>query len=468
MLNRLHARPWLCLVVLGFGYTTGMQLGKVSPYVDRLEADLGLGLAWSGWLTSVLAVFVAITAASAGRLIARTGTVTALKAGALIMVIGATWFGTVSGPGLLLAARAVEAAGYVLAVVAAPAYLASAAPGRLRTAFLALWGSVVPVGFALANLLASGLSGQIAWSDAFLIFAVPLAVFALPVLLLLGPSASIVERPDAGPRPASDGPIAWLLVLGFGLYVYLSMGFLTFLPKFIHSQPDAQLPPGVVALFVPAGSFAAAAALTRLRGNSVLLLAMTGFLSIAASACLVFSTQAHGAAAMAVYAFSCGICASSLFASVPLLAGTQASSARTIGAMAQAGGIATLFGPPVAGSIIENLGWSALAGSFVAVTLVQTAAILITCYMSRSRLASRCSDRGGAAVDREDRAGDPRGCVGGQEQSEVRHVLGLARAQQRLPDQRIVVAQQAADALAEHDARRDRVDPDVARSPLQG
>ena len=181
-----------------------------------------------------------------------------------------------------------------MAVVAAPAYLATAVPGRLRTAFLALWGSVVPVGFALANLLASGLSGQITWSDAFLVFAVPLAVFAL-LVLMLGPSASIAERPGAEPRPASDRAIAWLLVLGFGLYVYLSMGFLTFLPKFIHSQPNAQIPPGGVALFVPAGSFTAAAALTRLRWTSVLLLAMTGFLSIAASACLVFSTQAHGA-----------------------------------------------------------------------------------------------------------------------------------------------------------------------------
>jgi MFS family permease len=102
--------PWLsCLVVLAFGYTTGMQLGKVSPYVDRLEADLGLGLVWSGWLTSMLAIFVAIAAAPAGRLIARTGTVAALKAAALIMAIGAILFGIVSGPGWLLAARAVEA-----------------------------------------------------------------------------------------------------------------------------------------------------------------------------------------------------------------------------------------------------------------------------------------------------------------------------------------------------------------------
>jgi MFS transporter, CP family, cyanate transporter len=388
MLNRVHAPPWLsCLVVLAFGYTTGMQLGKVSPYVDRLEADLGLGLAWSGWLTSVLAVFAAIAAASAGRLIARIGTATALKAGALIMVIGAALFGTVSGPGLLLAARAVEAAGYVFAVVAAPAYLATSAPGRLKAAFLALWGSVVPVGFALANLLASSLSGLLAWSDALLAFAIPLAVFALLVLTM--EQSNIAERPGAEPRSASNGAIAWLLVLGFGLYVYLSMGFLTFLPKFIHSQPDAQIPPGIVALFVPAGSFTAAAALTRLRGESVLLLAQTGFLGIAGSACLVFSTQAHGGIAMAMYAFFCGICASSLFASVPLLAGTSRSSARTIGAMAQAGGMATLVGPPVAGAIIEIFGWPALAGSFVAVALIETAAILITLHVSRFCVARR-------------------------------------------------------------------------------
>jgi MFS family permease len=388
MLNRISALPWLsCLVVLAFGYTTGLQLGKVSPYVDRLEADLGLGLVWSGWLTSVLAIFVAIAAAPAGRLIARTGTVTALKAGALIMAIGAILFGTVSGPGWLLAARAVEAAGYVLAVVAAPAYLATSAPGRLKTAFLAVWGSVVPVGFALANLLAASLADLTSLSNAFLVFAVPLAVFALLVLTM--EQSNVAERPGAEPRSASDGAIAWMLVLGFGAYVYLSMGFFTFLPNFIHSQPYDSIPPGVVALFVPAGSFAAATVLARLHGQSVLLVAMTGFLSIAGSACSVFSTEAHGGIAMAIYAFSCGICASSLFASVPLLAGTQRSSARTIGAMAQAGGVATLIGPPVAGSIIGNFGWPALAGSFVAVALIETAAILITRYTSTPALMAR-------------------------------------------------------------------------------
>jgi MFS family permease len=310
--------------------------------------------------------------------------VTALKAGALIMAIGAILFGTVSGPGWLLAARAVEAAGYVLAVVAAPAYLATSAPGRLRTAFLALWGSVVPVGFALANLVAASLTDLTSLSNAFLVFAVPLAVFALLVLTM--EQSNIAERPGAEPRSASDGAIAWVLVLGFGAYVYLSMGFFNFLPKFVHSQPNEQLPPGIVALFVPAGSFTAASVLTKLRGQSVLLVAMAGFLSIAGSACLVFSTEAHGGIVMAIYAFSCGICASSLFASVPLPAGTPRSSVRTIGAMAQAGGMATLIGPPLAGSIIGNFGWPALAGSFVAVALIETAAILITHYASKSRV----------------------------------------------------------------------------------
>lgn len=388
MLNKICVPPWLsCLVVLAFGYSTGMQLGKVSPYVDRLEADLGLGLTYAGWLTSILAVFVAVTAASAGHLIARVGTVTGLKVGAVVMVIGAILFGTVSGPGFLLAARAVEAAGYVFAVVAAPAYLAMSAPGRLKTTFLALWGSVVPVGFALANLLADSLSDLIALSDAFLVFAIPIAGLALVVLAMGNRSGNISARPGAKPRPASEGAIAWVLVLGFGLYVYLAMGFFTYLPTFIHAQPDGQFPPGVVALFVPAGSFAAASVLTRLRGPSVLFLGSTGFLSIAGSAFFVFSTDVGGNVAMAIYAFSCGICASSLFASVPLLAKTQISSTRTIGAIAQVGGMATLIGPPVAGSIIEYLGWTALAWSFVAVAFIEVAAILITIRTSRTRAA---------------------------------------------------------------------------------
>ena len=139
-------------------------------------------------------------------------------------------------------------------------------------------------------------------SDAFLVFAIPIAGLALLVLTMGNGTGDVSETRGAQRRPEAERTIAWLLVLGFGLYVYLAMGFFAFLPKFIHTHPNALFPPGVVALFAPAGSLAAAAVLAKWRGPSSLVLATMGFSGIAASALFIFSTQAYSGVAMAIYA----------------------------------------------------------------------------------------------------------------------------------------------------------------------
>ncbi|MEM7021611.1 MAG: MFS transporter [Pseudomonadota bacterium] len=387
MLNRFRIPTSLwCALVLAFGYTTGMQLGKVSPYVDRLGAELGMGLTTAGWLTSLLALFVAIAAAATGRFVARIGVVPGLKIGAALMVLGAIAVVAAADPAYLLAARTIEAAGYVFAVVAAPAFLATAAPPSARTMLLALWGSVVPVGFALANLLAAGLPHATPLAYAFVAFTLPLTLFAIPLL-------TMAERPCASAQTTaeheSQGQIAWVPVFGFGSYVYLSMGFFAFLPTFLNGRPGALLPASAVALLVPLGNFATAALLARWRAVHPLAIAAAGFAGLAGASCFIFASGPSGAAAMAWYALSAGICSSCLFAAIPRMTSSASSATRTIGAIAQAGGIATLLGPPIAGTLIEHLGWSALAGSFVMVALVQLVAMLAA--IRRSRRVAWCS-----------------------------------------------------------------------------
>ncbi|HSP26200.1 MAG TPA: MFS transporter, partial [Saliniramus sp.] len=185
MSKALAVPTWLaCAIVLAFGYTTGLQLGKVSPYAARLEAEFGYSLAQVGALTSLLTLFVAVSAAFVGRRVSKVGVTRSLKVSAVVMAIGAVLFGSVPENGWLLAARTVEALGYVVAVIAAPAYLANAPSGRLRPVFLALWGSVVPIGFAASDTLASQLPAGMPISTSFLVFGAPIAVLTMLVLLL--------------------------------------------------------------------------------------------------------------------------------------------------------------------------------------------------------------------------------------------------------------------------------------------
>ncbi len=58
--------------------------------------------------------------------------------------------------------------------------------------------------------------------------------------------------------------------------------------------------------------------------------------------------------------------ASALFASIPFIVRRGGSASVAIGLVAQAGGIGTLFGPPLAGYVIETYGFAGF-GWFLAV-----------------------------------------------------------------------------------------------------
>jgi MFS family permease len=369
-MSKAFAIPtWLaCAIVLAFGYTTGLQLGKVSPYAARLEAEFGYGLAQVGVLTSLLTLFVAVSAAFVGRRVSRIGVTRSLKVSAVVMAIGAVLFGFVPEGGWLLAARTVEALGYVVAVIAAPAYLANAQSGRLRPVFLALWGSVVPIGFAASDTLASQLPASLSLANSFLVFAAPIAVLAMLVLLLRKDVAvPAAAKGDAAPAPSGDAGVAWILAVAFGCYVCLSIAFFAFLPTFAATRSGVSVSSGVVALFVPIGSFAAAFLLSILPRPAVLALAAAGFLGAAFSAPFMFAGASGNALAMITFAFFIGIAASAIIASVSVLTSSRDSSTRTLGAIAQFGGSAVLLGAPLAGFVIERFGWDVLAGGLAAI-----------------------------------------------------------------------------------------------------
>jgi MFS transporter, CP family, cyanate transporter len=364
------------ILVLGLGFAAGMQLGKIAPLIGRMQNELGISLTFAGWLTALLGVFVAFAAYPATRLIARTGAVWGLKFSALVMVAGAVAMGLSQAPALLLVARGIEAAGYVVLVIAAPSYLATQSPAHLRGVFLALWGSFVPIGYALANLQVGLLPDGWPLTWKLLTFAVPISV-----LSLLAKLVPLVDISGSEVRPTKRLPIpltGWALAVAFGFYVYLSIGFFTFLPEYLAARDaNGAISPAVIALCVPLGNFVTAALLGGLGPMHARPLAISGFLVASMAATLLYSTLRTDILSMLVFAFAGGVVASSLFAQVPRVAGSEAVATSIIGALAQFGGIATLLGPPIAGFLVETFGWTALGWSFIGVALAGASLCLV-------------------------------------------------------------------------------------------
>lgn len=362
------------LAVLGFGYGTGLTLGKIAPLTASLNAQFGTGLVVAGWLTSILALFAVLGAGRMGRLVPQIGTARSLKIAALAMGLGAVLCAVPMGMAGLIGARAIEAAGYALGAVAGPAYLSRAAQERSRPVFMALWGSVVPVGFAVSAAITRILPQDWPLDQMLAALAVPMLLLAFPVLLLDGPAPQ-----PAPPRPAragGAGRAAHQLAFGFGLYVCLSMGAFPFVPVYVVAHPALPAWLVLVALVVPLGSFCAAFLLGVLRARAAPWIAAMGFALAMAGAAVMFSGAGLSPAALVLYSFACGLSSAGVLASVLMVSDDAFSAAHAVALISRYGGAAAFLGPPIAGFWVERFGWQALGEGLAVLALGGAAMIL--------------------------------------------------------------------------------------------
>lgn len=360
-----HATPALIVLLLVTGVLAGGQLGKIAQIVPWYRDVLGLSLVQIGWVASLLGIFGALISVFAGVLSARMGPGRVLLAGAAAMVAGGLWLAAESVFPRILMARGVEAAGYLLFVVAAPTLLSEVTPLRWRGAVLALWGGFVAVGFAFAAIVASVVAP---WGAQvyLLIMTVLFAAAGIATARMLprglrGPPSAV---PGDGATVSMGLPAgAWLVAAAFGVYVVLSIAFFTFLPTLLAERGILAVSvAGVIALTVPVGNVAASAALRT--GAGPWPAAVVGLLVIGASALFYYPAQDHArlVTLAVLYAIANGLVGSSLFAAIPIVVSDSHSRApeiraRAFGIFAQAGGIGVVVGPPAAGFVIENVGW---------------------------------------------------------------------------------------------------------------
>lgn len=364
------------------GIFAGAQLGKLAPLVAWYRDTVGISLVLFGWLTAAIGVFVAFAALPAGFVVDRAGPVRTFVGASLLLVLGGIGVALLPTPATILAARLVEGVGYLFLVVVIPALLADIAPPNLKAPVLAVWGGFVPIGFAASDFLARVLL-PVAPPQAYLLaISLVFAAFAAPAALLLAGVGRMPAVAADVPEPGSSAfarsfsrPVIQV-ALAFGLFVILSIGFFTFLPAYaIAVGPDLAIAPGIVALMTPVGNLFTG---WIMRGRGLRLaagLAAIGFLAGGAAALPLYvgSGMLSVTAGAVVFAFALGVVASALFAALPFIVPAGGSTAVAIGLVAQAGGIATLVGPPLAGAMIER-GWAVFGWMLLVVALAGLAA----------------------------------------------------------------------------------------------
>ena len=358
------------------GVFAGAQLGKIAPLVGWYRDEIGLSLVLIGWLTSAIGIFVALLALPAGWAIGAFGARPSFVWSSAVLVAGGVALALFDAPGLILAGRLVEGAGYLALVIAIPAILSTVSPPAWRGAALALWGGFVPVGFAAADFLAAALVDPAGPALYLLANVAAFAVSAAVSALLLRRVGDVApERAPAANGEArrtvagSLSPAVVAAALAFGAYVVLSVGFFAFMPAFVADRGDLLLSAGVIALAVPAGNVLASLFMRRGSVRVAAWLAAAGFAAAAVAAIPAFASSGAVTATAAglIFAIAGGVTASALFAAVPYIVPKGGSVALVIGLVAQTGGLGTVFGPPLAGHVIEAYGWAGYAWFLAAV-----------------------------------------------------------------------------------------------------
>ncbi|KWT97407.1 putative integral membrane protein [Variovorax sp. WDL1] len=382
-----HARvPRTALAVVFAGVAAALHLGKLPPAVPALQATLGVDLVEAGFLLSLVQVAGMCLGMVFGLVADAIGLRRSMLAG-LALVTGASvlggWVGRTVDPGpgaihCLLALRALEGVGFLLAVMPGPGLIRALSPPSAEKKALGLWGAYMPLGVALALLLGPALIAWGGWPGWWWVLSAISAVAALWVLLAVPAD----QRPATSPPTASSfsrwtaplldtarasGPRT--LALAFGVYSAQWMAVIGFLPAI---YADAGVPAAWNAALtalaaamnivgnVGGGRFLQhGVAPERLLRWGFVVMALGGvaaFAQIGMSGSTASLPPSLRYAAVCLFSLAGGMIPATLFMLSTRLAPSASTVSTTVGMMQQASSLGQFIAPPAVAWIAHRAG----------------------------------------------------------------------------------------------------------------
>jgi MFS family permease len=370
-MRRGAAQAWL--VVLG-GVAAAVHVGKLPPALPLLQAELGLSLVQAGFLLSLVQFAGMALGLVAGLAADAIGLKRTMVAGLLLTAIASLAGGFARGAAELLALRAAEGLGFLLASMPAPGLIRRLVPAQRMSAMLGAWGAYMPFATALALLCGPPWMAWAGWPGWWWL----LGAWSLAMGIVL--ALRLPADPPRAAAPASwrarvartvraRGP--WMAALAFGVYSAQWLSVIGFLPSIYRA---AGIAPGIAAV---ATALAAAVNITgnlasgRLlqRGVPAPRLLAIGFLAMGLGSVVAFAdlVPMDGSGALlrfaAVLAFSAvgGVIPGTLFSLAVRVAPGEDTVSTTVGWMQQWSAFGQFGGPPLVAWVAAQAGgwqWS--------------------------------------------------------------------------------------------------------------
>ncbi|MCB2015905.1 MAG: MFS transporter [Hydrogenophaga sp.] len=371
----------VAVLVVGLGVSCALHVGKLPVAIPLLQEELSLTLVQAGFLLSLVQLAGMSVGLLVGLMADRLGPRRVMTWG-LCILAGGSLLGAGAGDlNALLLSRVVEGAGFLMAVLPAPALLRThlASPISLARA-LGWWGTYMPMGTSLALLLGVPFLATIGWRGTWILLAA----------LSLGAAAALSWRvPNDSPSGAvqalwprlartlrARGP--WLVALCFLMYSGQWLAVIGFLPT-IYSQggygaSEVGLLSALAAAVNMLGNIAGGRWLAHHGRPGVML--WVGYAVMGCGALLAFGADGYPVVQyLSVLCFSAfgGLIPGTLFGVAVAVAPGRDTVSTTVGWMQQFSSMGQFLGPPaVAWWVLQAGGWTStwiLTGACSAVGL---------------------------------------------------------------------------------------------------
>lgn len=243
---------WLAVVAAGIA--AAMHIWKLPSALADIQTELGTSLVQAGLLLGIIQL-ASIVGGLATAVCGELAGLRRLLISGLVLLSAASGLGALApGTEWLMAARALEGVGFLLAVVVAPALIRRVSPPRRLNFALASWatfqGTATLLGLSLGALFLQAAG----WREWWLVMA---ALTLLPVPLLVRRVPKDAAPVDAGLRNAL-GRVArtlasrrpWIIGVVFACYTAQWMAVLGFLPSIYRSAGLGGPWPGILSALV--------------------------------------------------------------------------------------------------------------------------------------------------------------------------------------------------------------------------
>ncbi len=413
-------------LIVAAGVTAAIHVGKLPPALPVLQAELGMTLVQGGFLLSMVQLAAVGLGLAVGLAADGLGLRRVMAGGLLLLGVASLLGGFFHDPAALLALRAAEGLGFLLAATAGPSLIRRLVPVARLPSRLGLWGAYMPLGTSLALLVGPLWMAAYGWPAWWWLTGALSLLFALALWLgvpadpaqTVSPAGSRLAAGPASTAPGATAPTAtttfaattqatspavpasaappdwrvrlletlrapgpWLVALAFAVYSSQWLSVIGFLPTVYAQAGLAAGAAGVASAIVAAVNMVGNIASGRLlqRGVTPQRLMRVGFGVMALGAVGLYAPiWPAGAASLAgpyvsVLLFSAvgGLVPGTLFSQAVRLAPSPGTVSTTVGWMQQWSSIGQFAGPPAVAWIASQVGgwrWSWAATGLCAAT----------------------------------------------------------------------------------------------------